>query len=177
MYGNSHIWRLRTGREADLEEWSAQREMIKGLWSQCEALATRFRNEDTDWITNLIINRDLEEKTLKKFEHVESRSPHPFEYTTIMVPDGYEYMLETQYGKDWRIPQQLPSYHRSMFINADVDFRTIRNSRVNYRQLPSARQLKMRMNRALDKVEFTARIKNDGTLEICQGNNLEDTKK
>ena len=46
----------------------------------------------------------------------------PFEYTTVVIPGGYDRLLRIQYG-DYETPRQVPSYHGQMLLDAATDYR------------------------------------------------------
>lgn len=83
-------------------------------------LATKYNNCDTSCVGEILlppIGRHVWDK-----EWVENLIEMPFEMLRVFVPIGYEKCLEGAFGKDWKVPQQLPSLHSGLVFDADCSY-------------------------------------------------------
>lgn len=64
-----------------------------------------------------------------KSEWVNQVTMVPFEMLQVPVPVGYEECLSVGFGKDWRVPKQVSSYHGNVIFDVDRPYTEYFNQR------------------------------------------------
>ncbi len=83
-------------------------------------LITKYNGEETGWVGESII--DPLGRQLWRTDWVRETKLVPFENLIVPIPTHYEECLSASFGKDWRTPRHVSSFHGGVFFDTEKPY-------------------------------------------------------
>ena len=117
------VWKIKQGKTDEVEQPLQEIEemcnvtidrdgnIVNQLILLMDKLSSLYSKEEADELALLMFRPDAEKKYTYKKEWLDTCIELPFENIMVPAPVGYEGVLESLYGDDYMIPQQIAACH------------------------------------------------------------------